>query len=335
MSRLFTLLFLFLIASATAQIKPGDPIDYSKLAFYPDRWVKQKHSLELIPWKGKRVVFLTMTEGRDPKVMGEFIGHLDAGWELYGDLTGQKPRPLRMIDGLPTIAAVPGSGLTCGYGCGYVGATGIEMTSFYSHHYSDLEKDPNRVPHAYFYEMGRNYFTFGGRHDCFTTGFAVFMRYVCTDTLKIADIDAGTRKVIDKAIDDYAKSDLSFLKTFTNAGGLTEKQNRLKASPTDQPVMYASAMLHLRKELGDEWVGRFFRQLVKCPEAKNITKEGARAQCLAWFVSASCAAKKDLSPIFVDQWRLEVTEKTRKVLKEVDWKSDDLDAGKLLKLIGG
>ena len=46
------------------------------------------------------------------------------------------------------------------------------------------------MPHYVFYEMGRNYYTFGDRHSCFITGFAVFMRYVCMDALKCEDTDA-------------------------------------------------------------------------------------------------------------------------------------------------
>ena len=332
MARLLTItLLLAVITPATAALEPGEPVDYSKLAFYPDRWKQHKHNTRLVPWKGEQVVFLTMSDAHDPKVMGAFVDHLDAGWKLYGDLTGRKPHPHRAVDGLAPIAAVPGGGLTCGYGCGYVGATGIEMTSFYTHHFPGLEKDPRNVPHAYFYEMGRNYYTFGRRHDCFTTGFAVFMRYVCTDTLKLTDHDKGTRKVIDEAIGMYAKSELPFLRTFTNADGLSEKQNRLKASPTDQPVMYASAMLHLWKTHGDDWLRRFFRQLATCPEANQRTKDGARTQCMAWYVSASLAAQRNLSETFIDQWRLSLTETEQAALKAVDWSSDSITAGEIMQ----
>jgi hypothetical protein len=44
--------------------------------------------------------------------------------------------------------------------------------------------------------MGRNFYTFGDRHSCFTTGFAVFMRCVCMDTLGCHDDDRRTREVI-------------------------------------------------------------------------------------------------------------------------------------------
>ena len=311
---------------ADERLKPGDPVDYSKAAFYPKRWKENKHDLELVPWEGENITFLTLGDGHDPATMTSFVRSLDAGWALYAKHVGSTPRPHRLVNGKPPIAAVP-NGMTCGYGCGFVGATGIEMTNFYNGHLPLMKKDPKAVPHAYFYEMGRNYFTFGKKHDCFTTGFAVFMRYVCMDSLELNDRDQGTRKVIFAAIEEYEQSDLPFLRTFTNADGLSEKQNRLKTSPTDQPVMYASAMLKLWKEHGDEWLGRFFRQLATCPEANAKTKEGAQQQSFHWLLAASCAAKKDLSPTFVDKWRLELTPPQKDALQAVDWTAKELNAG--------
>lgn len=318
--------------SGAEEIKPGDPIDISKLAFYPERWKKQGHALEMVPWEGKRVVFLTIGDSHDAKVMTAFLESLDQGWELYAKVTGQKPNSFKAVNGKVTIAAVP-DGMTCGYGCGYVGATGIEMTKFYRGQVPRLQKDPKAVPHAYFYEMGRNYFTFGKRHNCFTTGFAVFMRYVCMNGLKLNDTDKGTRRVIEQAINEYEKSDLPFLRTFTNTDGLTEKQNRLKTRPTDQPVMYASAMLKLQRELGDAWLQEFFRQLATCPPANPKSKDGAQAQCFSWYLAASCAAKKDLAPTFIEKWRFALTEAQSSIVKDVDWKNLQLDAGTLAKAV--
>jgi hypothetical protein len=212
-----------------------------------------------------------------------------------------------------------------------VGATGIEMTHFYDGHYPALQKSPDAIPHAYFYEMGRNYYTFGRKHDAFTTGFAVFMRYVCVDTLALEDGDTGTRRTINEAITAYGQTDLPFLRTFTNADGLSEKQNRLRTAPTDQPVMYASAMLLLWKTHGDEWLKRFYRQLATCPDADSRTREGAREQCFHWFLAASCAAGKDLSPTFIKAWRFEPTPEQAAILPKIDWSAPGLEAGRIAR----
>jgi hypothetical protein len=51
-----------------------------------------------------------------------------------------------------------------------------------------------------------NFYTFGDRHSCFTTGFAVFMRYVCMDTLGCHD-DEQVREAV--AAVDWRQPDLT------------------------------------------------------------------------------------------------------------------------------
>jgi hypothetical protein len=320
------------------ELKPGDRIEYKELAFEPKRWEAKKLDTKLVPWEGKHIVFLTTTPDFKPKVMARFVDRLDAGWKVYADLVQQSPKPFKQHNGKTTIAAVPAASLTCGTGCGYIGATGIEVAGFYTTDYPLVAKSQNSFPHYYFYEMGRNYYLFGERHSLFITGYAVFMRYVCMDALKSDDPDANTRKVIESCEALYAASDLPFLKAFTNVlDGSNEKAHRLtnKAGkpvlPSDQPVIYASAMLKLRKDYGgDAWLKRFFTALAKCPEVKPDTKEGALRQSLNWVVASSAAARKDLTPVFVERWRFPLAKTTQDALRKVDWSKTDLDPAKVI-----
>jgi hypothetical protein len=322
----------FLSAAAEAAVlQPGIPIDYAPLAFQPKVWAEKKQSTQMLPWEGTNIVFLTTPGDYDAKLMARWVQRLDAGWEQYADLTGAKPRPFKQINGKTTIAAVPGFEYTCGAGCGYVGSGGIELAMFYKWNYPALLKNPEAMPHYVFYEMGRNYYTFGDRHSCFITGFAVFMRYVCMDTLQCQDEDKKTRAAIEKAESLFKESGLSFLKTFTNVDGLSEKEPRLKdasgkaLNPSDQPVTYASAMLRLyRENSGNDWLRRFFQALAQCPKASPKDRAGALQQSWNWYVSASLAAHKDLSPIFVDEWRLPLAAKTIEALRALDWNNSSL-----------
>jgi hypothetical protein len=262
--------------------------------------------------------------------MGIWVSRLDAGWQVYADLTGQIPSPSRQFEGKVTIAAVPAYELTCGAGCGYVGATGIELAMFYDNNYPELKAHPKAMPHYVFYEMGRNYYTFGDRHSCFITGFAVFMRYVCMDALKCEDTDAQTRKVIEEVEPRFSTSGLPFLDLFTTIG-IGEKVSRIKddsgklIEPSDQPVCYASAMLRLRRENGgDGWVKRFFHELAAAPASNPNTKKGALNQSWHWLLCASVAAQKDLSPVFAGEWKLPIAEETRMALVKIDWKKKNL-----------
>jgi len=317
-------------------VEPGDSIDYRDLAFYPQRWRDANIPTMLVPWEGTSIVLLTTRSDCDKEVMTRFVGRLDAGWQAYSELVGRMPRSFRQWNGKPTIAAVPSGSLTCGYGCGYVGATGIEVSAFYRNDYPLAVKDPNAFAHYYFYEMGRNFYTFGDRHSLFITGYAVFMRYVCMDALRCEDRDQRTRATIESCEAIYAASDIPFLTAFTNLS-TGEKGNRLKGNdgktivPSDQPVMYATAMLKLRKDHGgDKWVKRFFRHLAQCPEIKPDSEAAAIAQSFNWLVAASAAARKDLTPVFVDRWRMPMNKSTREFLGNVNWKNRKLNVASIL-----
>jgi hypothetical protein len=309
-------------------IEPGPVTTYEP--FYASEWDAEEISTDYYPWTGEEITFMTMTDDLDAETMTTLIGLLDGGWKLYRDLTGRSPTLGQRINGKPVIAAIPYDAPTCGIGCGFLGHEGIETTGFYTVHYPDLLLDPTAVAHLYFYEMGRNYYTFGAKHENFITGFAVFMRYVCIDTLGVNDIEPSEREKVDDAIDTYVSSGThSFLETFTNGYGLTEKMERIPGA--DQPVMYASAMLKLWKLLGDEWLADFYAQIMTCPDGSIATQQGARSNALSWFVSASRAAEQDLSSIFVTQWRMILTAEEQAVLAGVDWDDPAVDAGDIVQ----
>ncbi|MCC9642483.1 family 20 glycosylhydrolase [Rhodopirellula sp. JC740] len=302
--------------------------DYAKLAFYPDRWKKAEADFEMLAWEGENVVFLTKKGNYSREELTAFVKRLDDGWGTYSELVGQQPRQFKAIHNKPVICALPQADLSCGHGCGYVGATGIEASAFYSTDLPNFQKDPSSFRHYYFYEMGRNFFVFGDRHSLFTTGYAVFMRYVCMDRLKCKDLDARTRKTIERCEEIYANSDIGFYEAFTNLGD-GEKANRLKDAegrtihPSDQPVMYATAMLKLRRDHGgDEFVKRFYHTLRQCKPAKATNIESAKTQAFNWLVSASFAAEEDLTPVFADRWRMPMTDNQRRIMKQMDWSTD-------------
>ena len=99
-----------------AELTPGDPVEYGKLAFYPERWKKHKLSTQLVPWEGRHVVLLTTRSDLDRAVMTRFVERLDSGWKLYADMVQSSPAPFKQLRGKPTIAAVPRGDLSCGYG---------------------------------------------------------------------------------------------------------------------------------------------------------------------------------------------------------------------------
>lgn len=320
-----------MIAAATAagaqELRPGPPVEYRPM--FPERWRAKDHPTRMVPWEGDHVVFLTTTAELDRAVMARIVGRLDGGWKLYADYMGRAPRPHLTLNNKPTIAAVPDSSYTCGVGCGHIGFTGIEVGGFYEWDYPYITQHPEAFSHYFFYEMGRNYYLFEDRHSAFTTGFSVFMRYVCMDALRCEDREADARKKIEAVEAKLAAAGLPFLKAFTTVAGKggDEYVDLVPGYPSAQKEIYASAMLKLRRDHGgDEWVRRFFRHLWRCP---NIPwgpdpQDAALAQGLNWLVAASCAASKDLTPVFADRWKLPVGRRTREALKAVDWTRADV-----------
>lgn len=333
MTRLISLIvFASLPVLHTVSTGAAEPVkvNFEKLAFYPKRWKAAKVDFNMLAWRGEHLTFVTKAGEYDEKKMSAFVKMLDTGWKTQLELVGQAPRLFRQIDGKPTLCALPKSNLSCGYGCGYVGATGIEVAGFYNKDWPTFAKSPDAFAHYYFYEMGRNFFVFGNRHSLFQTGYAVFIRYVIMDRIGCKDLDAKTRQTIERCEQVYADSSVSFIDAFTNLSK-GEKGNRLKdrngrtISPSDQPVMYATAMLKLRKDHGgDAWVKKYLHALRECKSFKATDAKTAMPQLYNWLVCASKAAGKDLSPTFAHRWRMQLTEKQRGIMKATEWKDATL-----------
>ncbi|MBS0264697.1 MAG: hypothetical protein JSS02_22370 [Planctomycetes bacterium] len=311
----------------SAPIQPGEPVAYRPMR--PEIWKQKGTSTQLIPWEGKRVVVLTTTKDLDPAIMQIFVDRLDAGWELYSQLVKYPPSNYNLHNGKVTVAMVPDPSYTCGLGCGSIGATRVEIAGFYGNgDYAHVRKNPKVFQHYYFYEFGRNWHTFGHR-NLWLTGFAVFMRNVCMDTLGCVDEDQKVRDAIERAEDLYSKSSQDYLQTFTSAGRQGDKVLNAQGRPvplTDINCMYASVMLKLRRDYGgNEWVAKFYSHIFDCPETSN-----PKLQAWSWIICASCAAGQDLTPVFVDRWRFPVPDKVRQALAQVDWKAGDISPLKVL-----
>lgn len=283
----------------------------SGLAFNPTAWTNQGVNPWMKLWFGDEIVLLTTTNSvLDPFVMASFVDKMDLGWRFYRSIIGKNPGLYKNILGKPTIAAIPNvqPNLTCGYGCGYIGSSGIEVVGFYGTDYPAHASDQNQFYHYYFYEMGRNFYIYGHRHSLFTTGFAVFMRYMCMDDQKLNDVDASTRQTIEQREGDFANSTINWFEAFYGPGG-----NRLPApgdgflALSDPPVLYASIMMFLVKNYGGEFLNRFYREIESCAEFEGATTNGALNQVRNWAAAFSVAARTNIAPLAMQRWKFPLT----------------------------
>ncbi|MBN1421171.1 MAG: hypothetical protein JXP34_20530 [Planctomycetes bacterium] len=127
----------------------------------------------------------------------------------------------------------------------------------------------------------------------------------------------------------------SYLQALTTLAGCGEKRDRLDGvSPSDQPVIYASAMLKLHRECGkNDWLKRFYAALIACPEIEPDSEAAGLRQSLSWCVAASIATRKDLAPLFCDRWRFPLSTAARKAAAAVDWTRADLKPAAVLSAI--
>jgi len=284
---------LLLIPATTSAIEPGQRVEYKTF---------ENRTEHLYPWLGSRVAVLTKSANLDRRAMQRLVDALDATYDYYARTTGKTPRRFREYKGRMSIAQVT---KTCGAGCGYLGATGIEVMDDYFNNLYRRIKEDNEFDQLLFYEFGRNFWVFGskleyhGRDDTgsVTTGFAVFMRFKAMEAAGVRGAPFGDmafpefRRAVERIVDEYQRN------PHLNWGNTL----RVGKSPAfgGGADLFASMMLHLTGRLGGEaFLQRFFREVAGLPDAKS-TQDAVDNMVVA----ASRASGRNLVPIFESFWR--------------------------------
>lgn len=135
--------------------------------------------LSLIPWEGERVALLTEKGSYNPTSVAGLLTNLDSAYSFYADLTGAHPSPASRFNQKLTIARVPTS---CGAGCGYLGATGIEILGYFFDFVYGVYDKTGRDHHILYYELGRNFWFYSsqlhfGPYSSAATGFAIHSQF--------------------------------------------------------------------------------------------------------------------------------------------------------------
>ena len=163
------------------------PVETRTMLYTPFQYPEQ---IEMRVTAGTHIALLTplaSDDRYDVATLEQITTRLDQGWEFYAQFTGKLPQTYPSYvteDGLSTIAVVP---QTCGAGCGFLGATGIEFWQepYFSVDFHDLVRDQNLFPHYPFYELGRNFWFYGAQLDALpgdiATVYAVTNRYLAME----------------------------------------------------------------------------------------------------------------------------------------------------------
>ena len=265
--------------------------------------------VSLFPWRGKRMVFLTKSDAHDPEVMAALCGVFDQVHDFYHEATGRLPEKAKELDGLITVAEVD---QTCGAACGYLGATGIELTpGVFVELYGGWQKDQS-VDQALPYEFGRNFWFYSPQlayqkpvsDRSVVTGYAVFMRLMALDAAgaKLGPFRDRTgaefRAIMESLVDLHEADPKSTWETTLQVDAAPE--NPLGLNGTD---LFASFCLRLARDHGGlKFVRRLWKEVAKLPAAASTQ------EAVDHFVMAcSAAAATDLGPLFGKRWRWPVS----------------------------
>ena len=236
---------------------------------------------------------------------------MDQAYNYYALATGATPTPFPpnyYINGRSTIAAVDTTG---GAGYSWIGSTGIELqTGTFDVLYNNVAAN-NQYDQVTFYELGRNFWTFGNQLDgtsigptSFTTGFAVFMRFQSMDYAGVQGALYGSwtfpqfkQNVINLVGEYTANPNLNFDNTLAIGQGVPNSN----LGSTD---LFASFLFALGDQYGGSYSStnsfdmNFWKQVAQRPTATTDQ------QAIDNFFLASCyTTQQDLSNLFVSQWR--------------------------------
>lgn len=279
-----------------------------KISPYPQSYVDFNGvTLNLYAWKGNGVMILSRNNNLDRATMFKWLTAMEKTYAYYKSCTGMDPavNPPTFIDSCTTIADVPA---TCGAGCGYLGATGIEMLSSYFDVMYNAINNNNQYDQEDFYEFGRNFWFYGPQlayktNDPITTGYAVFMRFMAMDAIGVNGAPFGSwtyatfETNVQNLIDTYlADPSLNWANTLGVGQGIANSH----LGATD---LFASFCFRLRRDYGgDTFVKNLWKNVALRPAA-NTTQDAVDN-----FVLAACAtANKNLTSLFMNTWRWPVS----------------------------
>lgn len=265
-------------------------------------------TLSLFAWPGDKNAILSSSGTLNPASMHSFLKIADAVYGYYADAVGKEPLLYVQYGGKATIAQVPS---TCGAGCTYIGATGMELLSSY---FDSIfaEAAQGQVDQVLAYEFGRSFWLFGSQLEykgsdsssCIVTGYAVLMRYEAIDGVGLPGVSttvAGYNQAYAETkalIDGYqADSSLNWNNTILNTG------YRVPSNKYGCTDLFASLVMRLAQTYGGQtFIKALWKEALKRPAA-TTTQDAVDNFILA----ASAAANHNLTALFRDTWRWPVS----------------------------
>jgi len=259
----------------------------------------QGDKIALYPYTGRHIALLVTPEIYDPLILDKIVSALDKAYDFYQDATGREPSRFLQYKNLATVAMVEN---TCGAGCGYLGATGIELQTQTFKRLFNYVKNANQYDQAVFYELGRNFWFYGKKIEYvgkdavanITTGYAVFMRFLAMDAAGVMGAPFGSSD-----FETFRRNVIGVIDLYLNDPSLTwENTLKIGRAPKGSVTnFFASFMFRLECDFGHEFIKKFWHQVALQPN--RLTTQDAVNNFIK---AASEAAGEDLTAYFA-AWR--------------------------------
>lgn len=288
---------------ATNASGSNDVTKQIKISPYPQAYTNFNGApMNLHVWEGNKVIILSRNSNLNRETMFKWLKAMDTTYEYYRTCTGREPsiNPATYISNKTTIADVT---TTCGAGCGYLGATGIELQNTYFDVMYNAIDNYNQYDQAAFYEFGRNFWFYGNQlayktNDPIATGYAVFMRFMAMEAAGVNGAPFGSwtfstfRSNVENLITTYlADASLNWGNTLGIGQGIA-------GSGLGATDLFASFCFRLRRDYGGEaFVQNVWKKAGLRPNA--ITTQGAVDN---FFLASCAAANKNLTTLF-QSWK--------------------------------
>ena len=181
---------------------------------------------QLCPCVGKNIALLVPPSIYEKSILNTIVAKIDLAYDFYFITTGKTPTLYYKYLTYATIAVVNS---TCGAGCGFLGATGIEIITEYFNTLYNNVKNNNLYDQIVFYELGRNFWFYRKYIEYvdadeianITTGYAIFMRFASMEYAGINGSNFGNlsfntfkQSVIDNFLIYLNDNSLSWFNTF-------------------------------------------------------------------------------------------------------------------------
>ena len=268
---------------------------------------------QLCPCVGRNVALLVPPSLYEISVLTTIVSKIDAAYDFYYLTNGQKPTLYFKYLTCSTVAVTDSS---CGAGCGFLGATGIEMvTGFFNVLYNNV-KNNNLYDQVVFYEMGRNFWFYRNKIEYvgldeianITTGYAVFMRFASMENVGVNGVNFGSQP-----FDTFKQNVINHFTIYLNNNSLSWR-NTLKlgksatgGSPT---TLVASMFFKLNSLFGEpfaqttenSFISKLWRAVKNTPN--RLTTQGA----IDNLVSAVSVASGTDAKVLFTSWKFPLTD---------------------------